>query len=225
MAWVGPAMLGIRQGMSKTSRAIIEWYCWTSAVTAGATSHTTPRRYRTSTLVGDVVAVLDAVGVEVCDYWGYSIGGGVGFALLASFPQRVRRFVTGAASARRPESLGEAGRRRAEALQSGDRARIARDLEVSDEIARRLVEQADLQALAALQLAALDEVGIDVSRLNLPSLHYAGERDPLIEEVRKAASEMPGARFVMIPNSDHLTAFLRSNLVLPVVREFLFEKN
>src|SRR5437763_6349690 len=43
----------------------------------------------------DIVAVLDALELPQADYWGYSMGGWIGFALAHHAPQRLRRLVLG----------------------------------------------------------------------------------------------------------------------------------
>ena len=45
------------------------------------------------TLVGDVVGILDALGVERADVVGHDWGAGVGWALATMVPQRVQRYV------------------------------------------------------------------------------------------------------------------------------------
>jgi len=180
-----------------------------------------PAAYGVDTRIGDVLAVLDAAEVSVCDYWGYSMGGWVGFQLLARHPERVRRFVAGASAVRRAPSYEQAVRSRAEALLSGDVARIARDLEITLDLAERMASEGDVQALGAMQLASLEWPGTDVSGIETPCLLYAGEHDPMVEDVRQAAKRMRHASFALVAESDHLEAFLRSNLVLPVVQAFL----
>jgi pimeloyl-ACP methyl ester carboxylesterase len=49
--------------------------------------------YAMPTLVGDVVGILDALGVERADVVGHDWGAGVGWALATMVPQRVQRYV------------------------------------------------------------------------------------------------------------------------------------
>jgi pimeloyl-ACP methyl ester carboxylesterase len=46
--------------------------------------------------VTDVTAVLDALGIEKASFWGYSMGGWIGFGLAMQCPQRVDRLMIGA---------------------------------------------------------------------------------------------------------------------------------
>ena len=51
------------------------------------------RGVRDADLVGDVVGILDALGVERADVVGHDWGAGVGWALATMVPQRVQRYV------------------------------------------------------------------------------------------------------------------------------------
>lgn len=171
--------------------------------------------------IGDIEAVFDDADLDPAMYWGYSMGAWLGAAYVLHAPRRVSRFVSGAAAAAPSDAYPDETRRRIEAFRSGDVARIARDALMPAEVAKRLVEYNDMLALAALQEATLGWTGHDVSSIRIPVLYYAGEHDELLAASRDAAEATPGARLEVIPDSDHLTAFLRSHEVLQVVRPFL----
>lgn len=54
-----------------------------------------PVVYSLETRVRDVVAVLDAIGIKRAHYWGYSMGGWVGFGMAQFAPERVDQLVIG----------------------------------------------------------------------------------------------------------------------------------
>ena len=171
---------------------------------------------------GDVLAVLDGVGVDRVHYWGYSMGGRTGFALLQWRPDRVSSFINGAAAPTSPRMYEERRIRQwAEALRTGDYAAIAKGLGVPERSARAVIGDNDLEALAAAQLGLLSWDGVDPATLTAPSFHYAGEQDPILPATRRAAEAMPGATFKMVPGLNHLTGFARGDLVLPLARDFL----
>jgi len=171
---------------------------------------------------GDVLAVLDAASVDRAHYWGYSMGGRTGFALLQRHADRVHSFINGAAAPTSPRKYEERRIRQwAEALRTGDAAVIADGLGVPEQSVRVLTGDNDLEALAAAQLGLLSWDGVDPASLAVPSFHYAGDQDPILPATRRAADAMPDAIFKMIPGLNHLTGFARSDLVLPLVREFL----
>ena len=58
--------------------------------------------YGAESMVSDVLAVLDEVGIDRAHYLGYSLGGRVGFSLAATHPERMLSFVSAAGSPRIP---------------------------------------------------------------------------------------------------------------------------
>ena len=55
----------------------------------------TPEAYGVDHRVEDVIAVLDAADVDRVRYWGYSMGGRIGFDLALRYPQRVSTLLLG----------------------------------------------------------------------------------------------------------------------------------
>src|SRR5262245_56247974 len=53
--------------------------------------------YRMEYYVSDVVALVDALGLSQCAFWGYSDGAQVGYALAAAHPERVAALVASGA--------------------------------------------------------------------------------------------------------------------------------
>ena len=58
-----------------------------------------PQSYTPEKFASDIVAVLDDLGMKTAAYWGYSMGGRIGFALARHALDRVACFVIGGASA------------------------------------------------------------------------------------------------------------------------------
>ena len=58
-----------------------------------------PASYDLSLRAGDVVAVLDDLGLPAASFFGYSMGGWIGFGLAKHFPQRIDAFIIGGAHA------------------------------------------------------------------------------------------------------------------------------
>ena len=51
--------------------------------------------YALGNRVADVVAVIDALGVERAHFWGYSMGGYIGFGMAKHAPDRLGTFIAG----------------------------------------------------------------------------------------------------------------------------------
>jgi pimeloyl-ACP methyl ester carboxylesterase len=56
-----------------------------------------PAAYALALRVGDVVAVLDSLAIEKAHYWGYSMGGWIGFGMAKYAPERLHSLVIGGA--------------------------------------------------------------------------------------------------------------------------------
>jgi pimeloyl-ACP methyl ester carboxylesterase len=181
-----------------------------------------PGAYRLEDRVGDVVAVLDALGIEKAHFWGYSMGGWIGFGMAAFAPARVDRLVIGGQHpfARSLENL----RRMVRAGVDGgtedflDAYRLT--FGPADGAFAARLRAADLQAyLALLQ----DRPGLDelLPQISMLCCLYAGEADDIWTDARAASERIPGATFVSFPGLDHCQTFLRADVVLPRVISFL----
>jgi pimeloyl-ACP methyl ester carboxylesterase len=178
-----------------------------------------PAAYDLLVRVADVTAVLDDLGISRADFFGYSMGGWIGFGLAKYAPERFRSLVLGGAHPY------------AEDMQA------FRDLMPSEPAAfLALVEKAygphmtpairaslmanDLKALLALtqDRASLADMPPTMS---MPCLLFAGETDPRLPRVRECLRELSNGTFFLLPSCDHVAAFARSDLVLPHVTRFL----
>ncbi len=54
-----------------------------------------PAAYNVSLMAGDVVAVLDALHLDKTRFWGYSMGGWIGYGVAKYAPERVHAFIIG----------------------------------------------------------------------------------------------------------------------------------
>ncbi|MGZ8803066.1 MAG: alpha/beta fold hydrolase [Mycobacterium sp.] len=116
--------------------------------------------YTAAGVTADLVAVLDAEGVERATVWGYSRGGWLTCGLASRHPERVERIVVGGYAMH--AHLDEAGRvlvPLAGCLRQGDWAGVWRALGVSDSAFQRMLEtddgivshvHADIDSLAAV---------------------------------------------------------------------------
>jgi len=183
-----------------------------------------PRLYTMDLRTDDVRAVLDALGIERAHYWGYSMGGHTGFHFLKRYPERALGFVNGASGAGFPRRDLAAGRARARALASGALKATAATPSAREPATRGVPAGHHRRGLAPCILGNLDSERVDPTGMSVPSLHYVGERDPILPGTRAAAERMVGASFHVIPGEDHLSCFRHSQRVLPLVFSFLEEQ-
>jgi pimeloyl-ACP methyl ester carboxylesterase len=86
-----------------------------------------PAAYTDEQRVRDVLAVLDDAGIERAIFWGYSMGGHVGYAIARYAPARLRALIIGGMH---PYPRDAAPiRRRAEALRTGGMIGFAAEME------------------------------------------------------------------------------------------------
>jgi pimeloyl-ACP methyl ester carboxylesterase len=82
-----------------------------------------PAAYEHPRMPDDVLAVMDAVGLDRVDLMGYSMGGAIAIALLASHPDRFRSVIAGGAGLGNPPDL-KADTAIAAALETDDASTI-----------------------------------------------------------------------------------------------------
>jgi pimeloyl-ACP methyl ester carboxylesterase len=86
------------------------------------------------------------------------------------------------------------------------------------------LERNEPAALEAAWRSALVEgpVSQDLSKWRVPCLICAGEADEMHDDAKRAAEEIPGARFVSLAGHSHISAFYEADdLLLPHIVEVL----
>lgn len=185
-----------------------------------------PAAYGLGRQVDDVVAVLDALGIDRAALWGSSMGGIIGLHLLARHPERVAALVAGGAHGDAVTADPGEVERENELFRTEGTAPFIAELERSGVLPawmRTAMQAADPPALAALNtaLSARGSVLEALARTSVPVLLLAGDQDPLIPAIRETAARMTGAALAELPGCGHFEAFLRTDLAVPAVRSFL----
>lgn len=187
--------------------------------------------YRMPLVVGDVLAVLDAEGIPSAAVAGYSFGARVGFALAAAAPERVERLATLGGTYRAQE--GQVARiffdGYLEALRHGGMEGFIDGLDAAgrplDAATKAAFKANDPQALVAYFERTEEEPGLteaQLTSLGMPALLMAGTEDTArFDDSRRAASLMPGARFVPLPGRTHASTLFPADEVLAELVPFL----
>ncbi|MDX1801244.1 MAG: alpha/beta fold hydrolase [Marinobacter sp.] len=169
--------------------------------------------------VGDVVAVLDDLGIEKAHYWGYSMGGWIGFGLAAQAQERLSSLIIGGAHPyeERIDAFRGVDGTDTEAFIAAFERFVG--IQATPEIRDNILAN-DLQALAAAMhdRASQEDVLTDI---HVPCCLYVGEDDPRLDPVRACARLIPDATLVTLPGLNHAFANIRSDQVLPPVAAFL----
>lgn len=169
----------------------------------------------------DALAVLDAAGVGRAHFFGYSLGGWVGYGLVRHAPERLASLILGAAHPYEDRSWsgfhGIDG--------SDPEAFIASFEQLLDERippqVQMLIRANDLLALAAAAQQARPSQEDLLARMTQPCLLFCGDADARHAAVQRTAALLPRAQFVSLPGVTHFGGLMQSALVLPPVLAFL----
>jgi pimeloyl-ACP methyl ester carboxylesterase len=189
--------------------------------------------YALATRVADAEAVLDALGIERTHFLGSSWGARLGFALGEHAPERALSLVL---CGNQPYAWNlESSTSKAVAAaiaaakQEGMKGFVetfesALDYRSPEPERTWTLETNDPAALdAAWQSAQVEgKVSQDLSTWRVPCLICAGEADEMHDAAKRAAEEIPGARFVSLAGHSHISAFYEADdLLLPHILELL----
>jgi len=178
--------------------------------------------YELGNYVGDIVAVLDALGIERTHYWGYSMGGWIGFGMANHAPERVRSLIIG--------GMHPYERKVKPGLPNGDdpRAflaaygwRVGVDFDALPDASKRRLLANDTRALAA---SILDRPSLEALlpkiKNAVPSLRRRRRR--ILRSSAQSSHTVPGCNFVSLPGCTHHQAFHGAAMkILPHALNFL----
>ncbi|HMQ51025.1 MAG TPA: alpha/beta fold hydrolase [Anaerolineae bacterium] len=179
-----------------------------------------PAAYGLKEEVGDVVAMLDDLGIDQAHYFGYALGGWVGLGLAKYAPGRLRSLAIGGAQ---PYGQDMAPYR---AMLQGGMATCLASVEQAAGVsllaaARQRFLSNDHQALSAAYANDRPDISKGLRLATMPALLFAGAKDPLKPAIERCAAELPNATFVAIPGLSHIQLGLQLHTVLPQLTDFL----
>ncbi len=183
-----------------------------------------PADYTFDKRVADVLAVLDDAGVARAIFFGYSMGGVVGYAAAHYAPDRFHAFIIGGAHPDAQDAVRF--RQQAEELRAGGMAGYVERLErggwaIPPAIRARKFAN-DAEALAASLIASGERPSFTEAlvHLRVPMLVFAGDQDqPAHDEAQRAAAGKARVTFVSLPGYNHVS--VTPGAVMPHVRTFL----
>jgi len=190
-----------------------------------------PSDYDDQTMARDVLAVMDDAEAETASFFGFSMGGRTGLELASVAPSRFDLFVIASATSGSRTDVGKKSDiRRIKSFSRGKDAVASFMDRIGTEMNpyRKEAIEGDLNAYLAKTKANMERLDIThlLKDLSVPCLMYAGGADPLSHDSAKAAAEsIPAAEFHTIPDLKHMYTFGRTDLVFPMVREFLERNN
>lgn len=194
-----------------------------------------PGPYAIADLGGDVLALMDTLGVDRASYCGISIGAMVGMWLGANAPERIDRLMLLCTAAQLPP---EPWIQRAAAVEQAGTTEVVADTVVArwltPEYARARPDA--LAALRAMLVAsppagyvgccrAIERMDLraELPRIQAPTLVVAGAQDLATppEHTQRIAAAIPGARLEVLSPSAHIAAVERASDVTRLILEHL----
>ena len=162
-------------------------------------------QYEIAIMAGDVVALLDHLGIERADVMGYSLGSRMTAVMALGQPQRLRSAILGGIGIGMIKGGGP-----------GENVALSLEAPSLDDVTdpvgrtfRAFADQtrSDRRALAAClrgsrRLMTRDEA----ASINVPVLIAVGTADEIAGSAQALGNIIPGARVLDIPNRDHMRA-------------------
>ena len=179
-------------------------------------------------MAGDAIAVLDALGIDKAHYWGYSMGGCIGFVVAKNFSDRLISLILGGATpfgipgSAEPNPVAELWRL---GVQEGVGAVVERIRELQGSVSpqyENCLHRLDYRAMVAYAQNRRPSLEEDAAQIQVPCLFYAGDADEYAHQyVREAVHKLPNARFFSLLGYNHLEASDAAELLVPQVLSFI----
>lgn len=168
-----------------------------------------PDAYEAAGVTDDLVAVLDAEGVEKATVWGYSRGGWLTCSLAAARAERVKRIVVGGyAMHAHEEEVDRLLAPLAAFLRQGDWTGLWQALDVDDAHFQAMTEESNdpVAVAAAIDGSLRPTRFVDLANVRCPAAYYVGSEDWIVPHVRTDINAL-GATLDVIPGQAHVGAF------------------
>ena len=159
--------------------------------------------YDEGLMVGDALAVLDALKIQAAHMMGYSMGAYLLIRLMHDWPARVGRAVCGGVGGTYFGFWDKRAKKIADAMLAKDPGEIADPL--AQEF-RRFADRAgdDLEAMAAcIQRPRITFTMNELKAVTTPVLFVTGENDDMSGPPERLARVFPNARLEIVPGRDH----------------------
>lgn len=172
----------------------------------------------------DVAAVLKTLGIPKAHFFGYSMGGDIGYALAKHAPTLGTAFIIGGSSPYKPnrdfqEPMLQLLKQGVETLVD-----VWEGSGLATPALKARIGANDMDALTALWTMRIEEeprLEDALPKLRQPCLLLVGAEDGLRAEIETLSKRLPKGKFVAVPGIDHLKGFLRSDLTIPHIKRFL----
>lgn len=179
-----------------------------------------PAAYSRDAMSGDILNLMDHLGIERAHIMGYSMGSRLAMAAAMKAPKRFATLTIGGVGDKLFEERDIPGNPMAEAMEAADIESI------KEPMLKSFRQFADDQGEDRLALAALTRnrdakfTREELGKLDVPTLVVAGARDELAGDPDALAKVFPDGRAVTLPGCDHFSA-ISNGLYKATVFDFL----
>jgi 3-oxoadipate enol-lactonase len=190
-------------------------------------SEVPPGPYTIEDLGGDVIELLDTLGVDQASYVGISLGGAVGLWLAENAPERFHRFALLCPPSNQSENAQlwteRAAQVRAEGTQAITEATLGRwflpDFTDIEPLRQQLLNTPDEGYAACCEALGALDLRDKLADITAPVLLVTTEQDASIppETVIPLASTIPGAHLEIIENAAHLVTYSHPEIINPLL--------
>ena len=221
--------------------ALSRWRCLAPDLRGAGASREpdSPDEYSMARYAGDLIRLLDDAQIDQAVVCGLSMGGYIAFELLRQVPQRIRALILCNTKAVADTPEGKRGRDAlaARAQKQGARG-VAEELvpkllaratrERQPDVVREVTEMIERQPVSGIvgALRALrdrpDSTPL-LARIRVPVLVVAGDDDQIVPAagMEEMARAIPGAQFVLINQSGHLSPLEQPRALNAALNAFL----
>lgn len=183
-----------------------------------------PSAYLPEPKSNDMEAILDSLDIETAHYFGYSMGGRIGFDTVMHAPHRLRSLIAGGAGPSPAALMGstmfEKGQTMEDVVQ-----KVESVVGKMPDAMRNEYLKNDIDALSASQddsiLDQEDNYRSALSKFQQATLLFVGTEDPRHEDIEAIATQMPNAEFISLDGLDHVGAMQGIARILPQIKSFL----
>jgi CubicO group peptidase (beta-lactamase class C family)/predicted dienelactone hydrolase len=187
-----------------------------------------PAAYAAATQASDIAAVLDELDIDKANYFGYSLGGRLGWALAKYAPERFQSLIIGGHIPVVWDDSGWTAWMFSQGAEGWARGLedFARSLDrwSPDIYPAYVADDFGAIAMASYGLNS-EDLSSNLPGTTLPILLLVGTNDDMYAEMEAAAQRLPNATMATMPGLDHGQGLLQIDQAVPHITEFLSEVN
>jgi len=179
----------------------------------------TDRVMTIAALASDVIALLDLLGLDKVDVFGFSLGGLVAYAIAIEAPDRVRKLIVASADAHRPPGR-ESAPLDDNRMPTMDDFTSMRD--AYDAVAPDPAHFDEFAARASAMVHEFPGWTEELRSLKVPTMLIFGDRDfSSLPDIVELFDLLPNAQLAVLPGTTHMGVTRRDREVLGLITSFL----